>query len=61
MNKLNEYLNRLNELSNMIYILQDQTEQTETKETASIILGLIYSGSDLETKARIELKNIINK
>lgn len=61
MEKLNKYLDRLNELSNMIYSLQDQEDAAEKKEIASIVLGLIYSGSDLETGARIELKNMINE
>jgi len=61
MKELNNYLNRLNELSNLIYVLQDQTEETEKKETAAIILGLIYSGSNLEAAARIQLKQTINK
>lgn len=60
MEKIDTYLNRLNEISNMIYALQDQSDETEKKEIAAIVLGLITSGSDLETKARIELKEIIN-
>lgn len=61
MEKLNKYKDRLNELSNMIYVLQDQQDAAEKKEIASIVLGLVYSGSDLETGARIELKNMINE
>lgn len=60
MERINTYLNRLNEISNMIYALQDQTDETEKKEIAAIVLGLITSGSDLETNARIDLKKIIN-
>lgn len=61
MTELNNYLNRLNELSNLIYILQDQTDRTEKRETAAIVLGLIYSAANLEAAARIQLKEIINK
>ena len=61
MNELNNYLNRLNELSNLIYVLEDQTEETEKRETAALILGLIYSAANLEAADRIQLKEIINK
>jgi len=61
MTELNNYLNRLNELSNLIYVLQDQTDETEKREIAAIILGLIYSAANLETAARIQLKETINK
>lgn len=61
MTELNNYLNRLNELSNLIYVLQDQTDETEKRETAAIVLGLIYSAANLEAAARIQLKETINK
>ena len=60
MDRINEYLNRLNEISNLIYSLQDQTEETEKRELAAIILGFIESANSLETKARIDIKEIIN-
>jgi len=48
-------------LSNLIYVLEDQTDETEKRETAAIVLGLIYSAANLEAAARIQLKEIINK
>lgn len=61
MTELKNYLNRLNELSNLIYILEDLTDETKKRKTAALILGLIYSAANLEAAARIQLKEKINK
>lgn len=60
MEKINTYLDRLNEISNLIYSLQDQEDSHEKREIAAVILGLMESGSSLERGARIDIKEIIN-
>lgn len=60
MERINTYYNRINEIFNLIYTLQNQEDSHEKRELATLILGLIESGSTLETKARIDLKEIIN-
>lgn len=59
MEKLNNYRKRLNEISELIYILEDQHVEKQ-RENAAVILGIIYSAANLEAEARIQLKKIIN-
>lgn len=60
MERINTYFNRINAISNLINTLQNEEDTNEKNKLATLILGLIESGSTLETKARIDLKEIIN-